>query len=153
MGLVAVGIAEGDVDAGKFFVLQKDANPFRKSEVSAEGELAAAVAIFVGVAVAPKFFFEIFALALDMPQARAFDLEHHWRTPQVAVFAVEMIAGGGIAHEGAVDGRWRRKNFAGGEIWTVAGIRRAHLSTPGTTSTPNTTSSCKKKQQPSNQHA
>src|SRR6266404_7568663 len=115
MGLVAVGIAEGNVDAREFFVLEKDADHFRKSEVSAEGELADAVAVFVGVTVAPEFFFEIFALALDMPQARAFDLEHHWRTPQVAVFAVEMIAGGSVADEGAVDGGRGGENFAGGK--------------------------------------
>src|ERR1700736_4911199 len=37
MGLVAVGIAEGDVDAREFFVLQQDADHFRKSEVGAKG--------------------------------------------------------------------------------------------------------------------
>ena len=37
MGLAAVGVAEGDVHAGKFFVLEEDADHFRKSEVGAEG--------------------------------------------------------------------------------------------------------------------
>src|SRR5258705_5929398 len=31
-----------------------------------------------------------------------------------------MIAGGGVADEGAVDGGWRRENFAGGKIGPIA---------------------------------
>ena len=120
VGLAAVGIAEGDVNAGKFFVLEKDADHFGEAEVGAEGEFADAVAVFVGVAVVPEFLLEIFAIAVDLDEARVFDFERERRGLQVAVFAVEVIAGGGVANEGAVDGGGRGKDFAGGKIRPVA---------------------------------
>jgi hypothetical protein len=53
-GVFAVGIAEGDVDAGKFFVLQDVADDALDAEVGADGELADAVGVFVGVGVGPE---------------------------------------------------------------------------------------------------
>src|SRR5713226_8486696 len=106
--------------AGEFFVLKEDADHFGEAEVGAEGELAYAVAVFVGVAVVPEFRFEVFALAFDIPEARACDFEDQRRALQVAVLAVEMIAGGGVADEGAIDGSGGGENFAGGEIGPVA---------------------------------
>src|SRR3984957_10444395 len=120
MGLAAVGVAEGDVDAGEFFVLEKNADHFGKTEVGAEGEFADAVAVFVGVAVIPEFLLEIFAIAVDFDQARVLDFERERRGLQIAVFAVEVIAGGGVADECAVYRGWRRENLAGGEIRPVA---------------------------------
>jgi hypothetical protein len=40
--------------AGKFFVLEQDADEFVEADVRAECEFADAVAVFVGVAVAPE---------------------------------------------------------------------------------------------------
>ena len=57
MGLAAVGVTEGDVHAGKFFVLEKDADHFGEAEVGAEGKLADAITVFVRVALVPKFLF------------------------------------------------------------------------------------------------
>ena len=74
VGLAAVGIAEGNMHAGKFFVLEQDADHFGEAEVGAEGQLADAVAVFVGVAILPEFLFEILAVAMDVNQPRAFDL-------------------------------------------------------------------------------
>src|ERR1700676_1445798 len=114
MGLVAVGIAEGDVHAGKFFVLQKVADHLREPEVGAESQLADAVAIFVGMAIVPEFLLEVLALAFDLPQTRAFDLEDQRGAPQVAILAAEVVACSSVADEGAVDGGWRGEDFAGG---------------------------------------
>src|SRR5260370_19504929 len=119
VGLAAVGVAEGDVDAGEFFVLKEDANHFGEAEVGAKSELAYAITVFVGVAVVPEFLFEVFALTLDMLEAGAFDFEDQGRALQVSVLAVEVIAGGGIADEGAVDAGRGGENFAGGKIGPV----------------------------------
>ena len=53
-GVFAVGIAEGDVDAGKFFVLQDVADDALDADVGADGEFADAVGVFVGVGVGPE---------------------------------------------------------------------------------------------------
>ena len=65
-------------------------------------------------------FSKIFAIAVDFDEARVFDFERERRGLQVAVFAVEVIAGGGIADEGAVDCGGSGEDFAGGEIGPVA---------------------------------
>src|SRR5713226_1939791 len=89
VGLAAVGVAEGDVHAGKLFVLKKNADHFGEAEVGPESELADAVAVLIGVAVIPEFLLEILALTLDMLQAGAFDFEDQRRALQIAVLAVE----------------------------------------------------------------
>src|SRR5216684_5006799 len=119
VGLAAVGVAEGDVHAGEFFVLKEDADHFREAEVGAESELAYAITVFVGVAVVPELLFEGFALTLDMLEAGAVDFEDQGRALQVSVLAVEVIAGGGIADESAVDACRGGENFAGGKIGPV----------------------------------
>src|SRR5258708_29693977 len=119
VGLAAVGVAEGDVHAGEFFVLKEDADHFGEAEVGAESELAYAITVFVGVAVVPEFLFEVFALTLDMLEACAFDFEDQGRALQVTVLAVEVIAGGGIADERAVDAGPGGENFAGGGVGAV----------------------------------
>ncbi len=53
-GVLAVGIAEGDVDAGKFFVLEDVADDALDAEVGADGEFADAVGVLVGVGVGPE---------------------------------------------------------------------------------------------------
>ena len=57
--MLAVGIAEGDVDAGKFFVLQDIADDAGDADVGADGELADAVGVFVGVGVGPEVLLEL----------------------------------------------------------------------------------------------
>ena len=70
-GLAAVGIAEREVDAGDLLVLQQDADHVAEREVGAEGQLADAVAVLVGVAVAPELLLQLLALALRADQAAA----------------------------------------------------------------------------------
>src|SRR6267378_5090404 len=55
-----------------------------------------------------------------MREAGAFDFEDQRRALQVAIFAAEVVAGGGVADEGAVDGGRRGEDFAGGKIGPVA---------------------------------
>ena len=70
-GLAAVGIAERDVHARHFFVLQQDADHVAEREVGAEGELADAIAVLVGVAVVPELPLELLPLAVrGRPAAR-----------------------------------------------------------------------------------
>ena len=99
------GIAEREVDAGDFLVLQQDADHLAEPEVGAERELADAVAVLVGVAVAPEVALEIGALAAGRHQPAIADLQHERRALEVAVLAVEVVAGGAVADEHAVDGR------------------------------------------------
>src|SRR5258708_7862372 len=49
--VLGIGVAEGDVDAGKLFVLQDVADDAGAGEVGADGEFADAVGVFVGMAI------------------------------------------------------------------------------------------------------
>src|ERR1700745_923865 len=66
MGLASVRIAKGDVYSGKFFILQQNSDHFRQAKVCSERQLAYAVAVLVGMAILPKFLFQIFARALHV---------------------------------------------------------------------------------------
>src|SRR5882724_7370444 len=74
MGLGSVGVSKRDVHAGKFFILQKNADHLGKSKIGAESELADTVAVFVGVAILPEFLLKVFAFAFHANQASALDL-------------------------------------------------------------------------------
>ena len=52
--MLSIGIAEGDVDAGELLVLQDVADDLVNPEVGADGELAYAVGVFIGVGVGPE---------------------------------------------------------------------------------------------------
>ena len=71
--------------------------------------------------VLPEFRFEIFAGAIDAREAGAFNSQDHGSSLQVAVFPIEMIAGSGVADEGAVDGGGCGEDFAG---WQIGPITR-----------------------------
>src|SRR6266436_8512495 len=71
MGLASVGVSKRDVHAGKFFILQKNADHLGKSKIGAESELADTVAVFVGVAILPEFLLKVFAFAFHAKQASA----------------------------------------------------------------------------------
>src|ERR1700686_2349604 len=116
MRLVAIRITEGDVHAGKFFVLKKIADHLGEAQVGAEGQLADAVAVFVGVAIVPEFLLEILALAFDLPQTRALDLENQRSALQVPILTVEVIAGARVADEGAVNRGRSGEHFTSGKI-------------------------------------
>jgi len=73
------------------------------------------------MAIVPEFVLEILAGTVDGYEPGALDLENQGRFLEVAVLVVEVIAGGGVADKGAVDGGGGSKNFAGGEVGPVAG--------------------------------
>ena len=102
-GLAAVGVAEREVDARDLLVLQQDADHLAEREVGAERQLADAVAVLVGVAVVPELALEILALAVRATQPPAGDLERQRRRAQIAVLRSEVVAGGAVADEDAVD--------------------------------------------------
>ncbi len=70
-GMRAVGIAERDMDAGIFFVLQNLPDQVLKLNVRPDGELADAIAVFVGVGVAPEVVFEFAVRRVRLGQAIA----------------------------------------------------------------------------------
>ena len=70
-GLAAVGIAEGQMNTGNFFVLQQDADHVGEGEVGAERQLPYPVAVGVTVAVLPEFLLQLLARAVRGFQAAA----------------------------------------------------------------------------------
>ena len=69
--VLSIRIAEGDVDAGEFLVLQDLADYVGQFNIGADGELAYAVAVFVGVGVRPEILLQRFVLAEDFGDAIA----------------------------------------------------------------------------------
>src|SRR5438876_3688322 len=63
VSLAAVGIAKGEMHAGKLFVLEQHADHFGQSKIRSEGQLSDAVAVFVGVAILPELLLQVLALA------------------------------------------------------------------------------------------
>ena len=112
MRLASVRIAERDVYAGEFFVLQQDPDHFGQAEIRSKCQFAHAIAVLVRVAILPEFFLQVFALAFHFLQPPAFDRQRHRRCLQIAVLSVEVVARRRIAHESSIHGRWRRKNFS-----------------------------------------
>src|ERR1035438_5897607 len=68
-GVRAVRIAERDVNAGDFLVLENVADDVMDGDVGADGEFAHAVAVLVGVAVAPELGFQFPVGAVGFSQA------------------------------------------------------------------------------------
>src|SRR3984957_1772614 len=112
MRLAAIRIAEREMHAGEFFVLQQDADELREMHVGAKGEFADAVAVFVGVAIAPEFRFKVFAIAGGFCETARGDFEPKRRLFEIAVFSAEVISGGAVAYKRAIDFRGRSEHFA-----------------------------------------
>ena len=130
-GLAAVGIAEGEVDAGDLLVLQQHADHVLERDVGAEGELADAVAVLVGVAVVPELLLEILTVAVRRLQASAGDLQGQRAGAQVAVLGAEVVAGGAVADKHAVDAQRRGEHFARRQVRPVAAVDQAARFHPG----------------------
>src|SRR5271170_7750399 len=64
-----IRIAEGDVNAGKFLVLQDLADNVGQLNICADGKLAYPVAVLVGVGVGPEILFQLFVFAEDLGDA------------------------------------------------------------------------------------
>jgi hypothetical protein len=114
--VLAVRIAEGDVDAGEFFILQDVADDVIDTEVGADGEFANAVGVFVGMGVGPEVGFELLVCAGAGDDAVAGDLDREWRFGEEAVARAEPVADYTVDDKGAVDFSGRGEAFAAGEV-------------------------------------
>ena len=115
-GVLAVGIAEGDVDAGEFFVLKDVADDALDAEVGADGELADAVGVFVGVGVGPEVGFELLVGAGATDDAVAGNLDGERRCGQQAVARAEPVADDAVDDKGAVHFAGRGEALAAGQV-------------------------------------
>src|ERR1039457_3934831 len=88
-GVRAVRIAERDVNAGDFLVLENVADDVMDGDVGADGELAHAVAVLVGMAVAPELGFEFLIVAAGFAQAAFRHFDGQRILAQVAVLLAE----------------------------------------------------------------
>src|ERR1035441_7986148 len=91
-GVRAVRIAERDVNAGDLLVLENVADDVVNGDVGADGEFAHAVAVLVGMTVAPELGFQLLVGAAGFPQAAVHHLDGQRSVAQVAVFLAEVIA-------------------------------------------------------------
>src|ERR1017187_7443516 len=82
----AVRIAESDVNAGNFFVLQDVADDIVHTNVGADGELTDAVAELVGVTVVPELALQFAVGAAGLAQTAVFHANGERGGRQVAIF-------------------------------------------------------------------
>src|SRR5215468_10976614 len=114
--LASIGIAERNMHAGKFFILQQNSDHPREPEICSKRQFAHAVAILVRVAILPEFFFQIFSRTVDTDQSPALNLHHQRRGLQISILPVEVGGRGCSAHKRAVHGRRSSKDLARRQI-------------------------------------
>src|SRR5207237_5512239 len=68
-GVFGVGMTEGDVDTGNFFVLQNVTDDTRAGRVCPDREFADAVAVFVRAGVSAKFVAQVLVLRTQRSDA------------------------------------------------------------------------------------
>lgn len=102
-GVFAVGIAEGDVDAGKFFVLQNIADDAGDANVGADGELTDAIRIFVSVGVGPKIPLKLLVGAGAGDDTVLRDLDGEWSVFEETVSGAQPVTNDAINNESPVD--------------------------------------------------
>ena len=115
-GVFAVGVAKGDVDAGKFFVLQDVSNDALDAEVGADGKFANAVGVFVGVSVGPEIGFKLLVRTGAGNDAVGGDLNRERGRGEEAVAGAEPVPYYSVDDKGAVDFAGRGEAFTAGEI-------------------------------------
>src|ERR1017187_8683822 len=89
-GMRAVRIAERDVNTGDFLVLENIADDVVNGDVGADGEFAHAVAVLIGVAVAPELGFEFLVGAVGFRQAAFDHLDGQRSSVQIAVLFAQV---------------------------------------------------------------
>ncbi len=115
-GVGSVGVSEGDVDAGEFFVLKDVADDAVDADVGADGELADAVGVLVGVGVGPEVPLEGFIFAGDASNAVAFDVDGEGLIAEDAVAGAEEVAYDAVDDEDTVDFAGRGEALAAREV-------------------------------------
>src|SRR5258708_4619753 len=120
-GVLAIGMAEGDVDAGEFLVLQDVADDAGAGEVGADGELADAVGVLVRVAILVELLKQLLVRASEAGNAVVLDLDRQRRGADVAVFLAEVIADDAIHDEAAVRIEGRGEDLAPRQVAPLGG--------------------------------
>jgi len=115
-GVFAIGIAEGDVDAGKFFVLENVANDAGDADVGADSELADAIGVFIGVGVGPEVALELLVGTRAGDDSVLRDLNGERCRCKQSVAGAEPVADDAIDNEGAVDFAGRGEAFTTGQV-------------------------------------
>ena len=114
--MLPVRVAEGDVDAGQFFVLEDVADHMLQLDVRPDGKFAHAVAVVIGMGVAPELVFEGAVPGMDLADAVALDADGERFLLQLAVFRTQVIAHHTVDHVGAVHFRGRGEHFPAGQV-------------------------------------
>src|ERR1700678_3567130 len=120
VSLTAVRVTKGQMNAGKFFILQQNADHVRRAKIGDQGQLANAIAVFLRMAIIPEFLLKVFAVARGFLQTAFADAKNERRALQIAVFSAEMIPRRAIADKRAVNFRGGGENFARWKIGPVA---------------------------------
>src|SRR5450631_2191239 len=102
-GMLAVWIAEGDVDSGELLVLEDVADDALNAEVGADGKLAYAVGVFIGMRVGPEILFKLLIGAGATDNAIGGDLDGERRGGEETVARAEPVAHDAVDDKGAVD--------------------------------------------------
>src|ERR1700761_5892225 len=119
--MFAVGIAEGDVDAGEFFILQDIADHARDPDIRADSKFADAIRVFVTVRVLPEVILQLAVAGGAGDDAILCNGDGHRRCSEGTVALAEVVAHDSIHDEGAVDFAGSREDLA---AWQVAPLIR-----------------------------
>ena len=83
--MLGVRVAEGNMTAGKLFILQDQAANILDSNIRADGKLSDTVGIFVAMRIFQKFFEKFFVLAFAFGDAGIFDESSVELTGNIAI--------------------------------------------------------------------
>src|SRR5919109_1502987 len=97
-----VGMTEGDVNAGNFFVLQNISDHVRAGGVGADREFADAIAVFIRAGVSAKLLEQFLVLAGKIDNAIVAYLDRDRRVAQIPVLSAEIIANHAVNDESSI---------------------------------------------------
>src|SRR5216683_1699234 len=117
----SVGIAEGYVDAGEFFILKDVSDDVLDSDVGSDGELSYAVGVGVGMGVGPEVALEVLVRGGDAGDAVALDVDRQGSVAEDAVAGAEVVADYSVDDEDSVDLRGGGEALAAGEVSPLLG--------------------------------
>jgi len=115
-GVFAIGVAEGDVDTGEFFVMQNVSDDVGDADVGADGELTDAVGVLISVRVGPEILLELLIGTGAGDDAILRDLDGERGGFEQSVARTEPVTDDTIDNKGPVNLARRGEAFAAGEI-------------------------------------
>src|SRR5258708_15101304 len=117
----SVGIDEGYMDAGEFFVLKDVSDDVLDSDVGSDGELSYAVGVGVGVGVGAEVGLEVLGRGGDAGDAVALDVDGQGSVAEDAVAGAEVVADYSVDYEDSVDLCGGGEALAAGEVSPLLG--------------------------------